>query len=78
MTRKQRTRKNLEQKIVSLQIKLSKRQTTKLSRRINLKQRIEFYKKQLQERIDADSVSNAAAGTSNDSVTSLSTQSSND
>lgn len=76
MTTKPRTRKNLEQKIISLQIKLSKRQTTKISRKMNLKHRIEFYKKQLQEVIDAESISNAAAGAADDSSSSLSTQSS--
>lgn len=76
MTRNPRTRKNLERKIVSLQIKLSKRKTTKISRRANLKHRIEFYKTQLQVVIDSESVSNAAAGTGDQAASSLSTESS--
>lgn len=40
---------------------------------MNLKNRIEFFKKQLQEVIDAESVSNAAAGVADDGVSNLST-----
>lgn len=49
MTKIPRDKKNLEQKIVQLYIKLHKRKTTKISRRVNLQKKIEFYKTQLAE-----------------------------
>lgn len=55
MTRKARTKKNLEKKITELFIRLKKRQTTKLSRKKNLKARLEFFKGLLQQIHDQES-----------------------
>lgn len=77
MTRNPRTKKNLERKIVQLQIKLQKRQTRKLSRLANLRGRIQFYKNQLEQILVQESVSNAAAGIDTSRTEALSTESSN-
>lgn len=73
MTRKARTKKNIEKKIVDLFIKLKKRQTTKTSRRINLQKRLEFFKNLLQEFPD-EQMSEVLSET-DQNVTSLSTDS---
>jgi ABC-type phosphate/phosphonate transport system ATPase subunit len=49
MTRKSRSKKNIENKITELYIRLHKRQTGSISRRQNLKHRLEFFKNLLQE-----------------------------
>jgi len=77
MTRNPRTKKNLERKIVQLQIKLQKRQTRKLSRLANLRGRIQFYKTQLEQILVQESVSNASAGIDTAGSEALSTESSN-
>jgi len=49
MTKNFRDKKNLEKKITELYIRLKKRQTTKISRKQNLKARLEFFKGLLQQ-----------------------------
>lgn len=73
MTRKPRTRANLESKIIELTIKLTRRKTTKISRRINLQKRIEFFKNLLHELPEENSIGVGAE--TDQSVTSLSTDS---
>lgn len=51
MTRNKRTKANLEQKITELYIKANKRQTSKLSRKMNLRKRLEFFKNLLNEEV---------------------------
>lgn len=57
MTRKPRSKKNIENKITELFIRLKKRQTTKISRKQNLKARLEFFKGLLQEIHNRESTS---------------------
>lgn len=57
MTRKPRTKANIENKIVELYIRLHKRQTQKPARLINLRKRLEFFKGLLQEIVDNESTS---------------------
>jgi len=57
MTKNPRDKKNLEKKITELFIRLKRRQTTKLSRKQNLKARLEFFKGLLQEIHDRESTS---------------------
>lgn len=57
MTRKPRSKKNLERKITELYLRLKKRQTKKPARLQNLKKRIEFFKGLLQEKYDEESTS---------------------
>lgn len=73
MTRKSRSKENIEKKIVELYIRLKKRKTTKTSRRLNLQHRLEFFKKLLQE-LPEEHTSEALAET-DQSITSLSTNS---
>lgn len=73
MTRKSRSKENIEKKIVELYIRLKKRKTTKISRRINLQKRLEFFKKLLQEFPEEQSKEFLAE--TDQSVTSLSTNS---
>jgi hypothetical protein len=57
MTRETRSKKNIEKKITELYVRLHRRQTTKLSRKQNLKARLEFFKGLLQEIHDQESTS---------------------
>lgn len=57
MTENFRDKKNLEKKITELYIRLKKRQTTKISRKQNLKARLEFFKGLLQQIHDQESTS---------------------
>jgi hypothetical protein len=70
MTRKPRSKKNLERKITELYLKLQKRQTKKPARLQNLRKRIEFFKGLLQELHDQESTSSNSDLTtpSNDSL----------
>jgi epoxyqueuosine reductase QueG len=74
MTRNSRSKQNLEKKIVELYIRLKKRKTNKISRKGNLKNRLEFFKKQLQEITDAEATQ--ALAETDQTITSLSTDSS--
>lgn len=49
MTRKPRTQREIEDKLVELYIKLHKRKTQKISRRTKLKRTIESFKDELQK-----------------------------
>lgn len=51
MTRNKRNKANLEQKITELYIRSTKRKTSKISRKINLQKRLEFFKNLLNEEI---------------------------
>lgn len=77
MTRKPRSKKNLERKIDELKIKLGRRQTRKISRLMNLRGRILFYQNQLTELLEKELVSNAAAGTESGNAGTLSVDTSN-
>lgn len=73
MTRKSRSKKNIEKKIVELYIRLKRRQTTKTTRLINLRKRLEFFKGLLQEMQDSESAE--VLSETDQTVTSLSTNS---
>ena len=73
MTKKSRSKENIERKIVELFLKHRKRKTTKISRRVNLQKRLEFFKKLLQEFPEENA--NDVLAETDQSVTSLSTDS---
>ena len=75
MTRKPRTKANIENKIVELYIRLHKRQTRKPARLINLRKRLEFFKDLLQQIVDNESTSSNSDLTDT-SVETLRTESS--
>lgn len=56
MTRTSRTKAQLEAKITELYVKLLRRKTTKVSRKINLKKRMEFFQGLLSEMIKSEAV----------------------
>lgn len=72
MTRNSRSKANIEKKIVELYIRLSKRQTSNIKRKANLKARLEFFKNLLQE---IENSSTEVLAETDQSVTSLSTDS---
>lgn len=57
MTTEPKTKKELEKKITELYVRLHRRQTSKISRKNNLKMRLEAYKNQLQQIHDQESTS---------------------
>lgn len=73
MTRNERSKKNIENKIVEIYLRLEKRQTKKPARLANLRKRLEFFKNLLNEMSAEES---KALNETDQSVSSLSTESS--
>ena len=51
MTRKARSKENLERKVTELYIRLNKRQTTDVKRKLNIRRKLNIFKKLLDETI---------------------------
>lgn len=74
MTRNERSKKNIENKIVEIYLRLKKRQTKKPARLANLRKRLEFFKNLLNEMSAAEETK--ALNETDQSVSSLSTETS--
>lgn len=73
MTRKTRSKKNIERKIVEIYLRLQKRQTKNPMRLATLRNRLQFFKDQLEELAANEETSNVTE--TDQTVTSLSTES---
>lgn len=73
MTKTPRTKKQLEQKIHELQVRLGRRQTKKISRLVNLRKRISAYQNQLSTLLSNASIDHGVTGDVVETTSSVST-----